>query len=153
MKADDLKITLISLHGLIRAKDPELGRDADTGGQVKYVLELAAELGRHPQVSQVDLLTRQIFDDRVGPDYAQLEEKITDNAKIVRIPFGPKRYLRKEALWPYIEVFIDQTLSYFKRHGLPDIIHGHYADAGLAGRSSPGFCTCLTFSPGIRWGG
>ncbi len=133
MKADDLKITLISLHGLIRAGEPELGRDADTGGQVKYVLELAAELSRHPQVSQVNLLTRQIFDDRVGPDYAQLEEKITENAKIVRIPFGPKRYLRKEALWPYIEVFIDQTLSYFKRHGLPDIIHGHYADAGLAG--------------------
>ena len=133
MKADDLKITLISLHGLIRAREPELGRDADTGGQVKYVLELAAELSRHPQVAQVDLLTRQIFDDRVGPDYAQLEEQITDNAKIVRIPFGPKRYLRKEALWPYIEVFIDQTLSHFKRHGLPDILHGHYADAGLAG--------------------
>lgn len=133
MKTENLKITLISLHGLIRAKDPELGRDADTGGQVKYVLELAAELSRHPQVAQVDLLTRQIFDDRVGPDYAQLEEPITDNARIVRIPFGPKRYLRKEALWPYIEVFIDQTLSYFKRNGLPDIIHGHYADAGLAG--------------------
>ena len=133
MKPEDLKITLISLHGLIRAKDPELGRDADTGGQVKYVLELAAELSRHPNVSEVNLLTRQIFDDRVGPDYAQLEEQITEGAKIVRIPFGPKRYLRKEALWPYIEVFIDQTLSYFKRHGLPDIIHGHYADAGLAG--------------------
>jgi sucrose-phosphate synthase len=127
------KVVLISLHGLIRAKDAELGRDADTGGQVKYVLELAAELARHDGVAQVDLLTRQIFDDRVGPDYAQLEEVIDGNAKIVRIPFGPKRYLRKEALWPYIEVFIDQTLSYFKRHGLPDIIHGHYADAGLAG--------------------
>ncbi len=133
MKTDDLKITLISLHGLIRANEPELGRDADTGGQVKYVLELAAELSRHPQVGQVDLLTRQIFDDRVGPDYAQLEEPITENARIARIPFGPKRYLRKEALWPYIEVFIDQALTHFRRHGLPDVIHGHYADAGLAG--------------------
>ena len=66
-----LKLILISLHGLIRAKEPELGRDADTGGQVKYVLELAAELARQPEVAQVDLLTRQIFDDRVGPDYAQ----------------------------------------------------------------------------------
>lgn len=133
MKTDNLKITLISLHGLIRAKHPELGRDADTGGQVKYVLELAAELSRHPQVAEVELLTRQIFDDRVDADYAQVEEAITENARIVRIPFGPKRYLRKEALWPYIEVFIDQTLTHFRRHGLPDIIHGHYADAGLAG--------------------
>ena len=128
-----LRIVLISLHGLIRARDPELGRDADTGGQVKYVLELAAELGRRPEVSQVELLTRQICDDRVGPDYAQLEEPIAANAKIVRIPFGPKRYLRKEALWPFMEVFIDQTLGYFRRTGLPHLIHGHYADAGYGG--------------------
>ena len=32
--AGPLKISLISLHGLIRACDPELGKDADTGGQV-----------------------------------------------------------------------------------------------------------------------
>ncbi len=132
-RRSNLKITLISLHGLIRAKEPELGRDADTGGQVKYVLELAAELARQEEVAEVELLTRQIIDERVGPDYAQPEEVIAGNAKIVRIPFGPKRYLRKEALWPYIEVFVDQVLSHFRRHGLPDVIHGHYADAGLAG--------------------
>ena len=127
------KITLISLHGLIRAQEPELGCNADTGGQVKYVLDLARELARHPEVREVELLTRQIIDDRVSPDYAQLEEPIAENARIVRLPFGPKRYIRKEALWPYIEVFIDQALGHFKRHGLPDIIHGHYADAGMAG--------------------
>ena len=37
-RPDALKITLISLHGLIRARDPELGRDSDTGGQITYVL-------------------------------------------------------------------------------------------------------------------
>lgn len=130
---DKSKITLISLHGLIRGNNPELGRDADTGGQVIYVLELARELAKHPDVREVELLTRQIVDDRVSSDYAQLEEKIAENAKIVRIPFGPNRYLRKELLWPYIDIFVDQTLSHFKRAGLPDIIHGHYADAGLAG--------------------
>ena len=128
-----LKITLISLHGLIRAKDAELGCDADTGGQVKYVLELARELASHPNVGEVELLTRQIIDPKVSDDYAQLQESISDNAKIIRIPFGPRRYLRKEALWPYIEMFVDQTLVHFRRSGLPDIIHGHYADAGLAG--------------------
>ena len=129
----NLKITLISLHGLIRAHEPELGRDADTGGQVKYVLELAREFAVQPNVREVELLTRQIVDPKVDDDYAQLEEPIAENAKIVRIPFGPKRYLRKESLWPYIEMFIDQTLAHFKRSGLPDVIHGHYADAGLAG--------------------
>ena len=128
-----MKITLISLHGLIRGRNPELGRDADTGGQVKYVLELARELSALSNVREVELLTRQIIDPKVSDDYAQLREPIADNAWIVRIPFGPKRYLRKESLWPYIEMFIDQTLPHFKRTGLPDVIHGHYADAGLAG--------------------
>lgn len=132
-RTENLKITLISLHGLIRAREPELGRDADTGGQIKYVLELAREFASQPNVREVELLTRQIRDPKVSEDYAKLEEPISENAKIVRIPFGPKRYLRKESLWPYLEMFIDQTLVHFKRSGLPDLIHGHYADAGLAG--------------------
>ena len=81
----------------------------------------------------MELLTRQIVDPKVDDDYAQLEEPIAEHAKIVRIPFGPKRYLRKEALWPHMEMFIDHTLTHFRRNGLPDVIHGHYADAGLAG--------------------
>nr|WP_236649170.1 HAD-IIB family hydrolase [Rhodopirellula sp. SM50] len=131
--AGELNICLISLHGLIRGTDPELGCDADTGGQVKYVLELARELGARSNVRQVQLLTRQIIDPKVSEDYAVLEEPIGECAKIVRIPFGPKRYLKKESLWPYIEMFIDQTLAHFKRNGIPDVIHGHYADAGIAG--------------------
>ncbi len=132
-RGGNLKIMLISLHGLIRAGEPELGRDADTGGQIKYVLELAREFAKQPRVREVELLTRQIIDPKVSDDYAQLEEPIAAGAKIVRIPFGPKRYLRKESLWPYIEMFIDQTLAHCKRSGLPDVIHAHYADAGLAG--------------------
>lgn len=132
-RQDGLKITLISLHGLIRVENLELGRDADTGGQIIYVLELAKELALQPHVREVEVLTRQVIDDKVSSDYSRLEEPISDKAKLVRIPFGPKRYLKKEALWPYIDLFIDQTLVYFRRHGIPDIIHGHYADAGLAG--------------------
>ncbi len=130
---EGIKITLISLHGLIRAHDLELGRDADTGGQIVYVLQLARELAAQPHVREVELLTRQIISRKVSDDYAQLEEPLSENAKLVRIPFGPKRYLKKEALWPYIDLFIDQTLVHFRRTGIPDIIHGHYADAGLAG--------------------
>ena len=37
----ELQIALISLHGLIRGENLELGRDEDTGGQTRYVLELA----------------------------------------------------------------------------------------------------------------
>jgi sucrose-phosphate synthase len=37
-------IQMFSLHGLIRGENLELGRDADTGGQVKYVIELGQHL-------------------------------------------------------------------------------------------------------------
>ncbi|MEQ9825809.1 MAG: HAD-IIB family hydrolase [Puniceicoccaceae bacterium] len=130
----ELKIALISLHGLIRYDDMELGRDADTGGQVKYVVELAEALSKHPNVAKVELLTRQIMDPRYDPSYAKVEESINDKATIIRIPFGPRRYLKKESLWPYLEEFVDQALHHFRRSGyLPDIIHAHYADAGYGG--------------------
>src|SRR5690606_25766439 len=107
---------------------------SDTGGQIIYVLELARALAERPEIAEVQLITRQIFDERVSDDYAQLEEQISDKAKIVRIPFGPKRYLKKENLWPFLDSFVDQTLVHFRRaRRLPDIIHGHYADAGYAG--------------------
>ena len=38
-------LLLISIHGLIRGHELELGRDADTGGQTKYVVDLARALG------------------------------------------------------------------------------------------------------------
>jgi len=129
-----IRIALLSLHGLIRGKNLELGRDEDTGGQTKYVVELAQALAEQDEVSRVDLITRQIFDDRVSEDYSHPEEKIGKNVYIIRIPFGPRRYLYKSKLWPYMEVFTDQCLNYFQRNrAVPDIIHGHYADAGYGG--------------------
>jgi len=133
-KDKGIRIALISLHGLIRGKNLELGRDEDTGGQTRYVLELARALGERDDISQVALITRQVIDDRVSDDYAALEEPLSDKASIVRIPFGPKRYLSKTKLWPYMEVFVDQCLNHFRRTDtVPDVIHGHYADAGYGG--------------------
>jgi sucrose-phosphate synthase len=127
-------IALVSLHGLVRGQELELGRDADTGGQVKYVVELARALAGHPEVARVDLFTRLVEDPKVSPDYAKPREMIGERAAIVRIPFGPRRYLRKEVLWPHLDEFIDRVPQYFREAGrTPDLVHGHYADAGLAG--------------------
>ena len=65
---DDLYLVHISIHGLIRGGDLELGRDADTGGQCKYVLELVRALAEHERVGQVDLLTRQVIDSKVSTE-------------------------------------------------------------------------------------
>lgn len=129
-----LYVLMLSVHGLIRADEPELGVDADTGGQTLYVLELARALGRHPAVDRVDLLTRLLEDPRVAPDYARPEEDLGQSARLVRLPFGPRRYLRKEALWNHLDQMVDRTVAYLRQLGrLPDVIHSHYADAGYVG--------------------
>ena len=97
---EGLYLALISIHGLVRGENLELGRNADTGGQVKYVVELARALAEEPGVSRVDLLTRLIEDQRYSSDYAAPLEPLSEKARIVRIPCGPKRYVRKEGLWP-----------------------------------------------------
>ena len=130
-----LYILMISVHGLIRGKDLELGVDADTGGQTTYVVELARALARNPGVERVDLLTRQILDSSVSPDYAQTEEQIGPGARILRLPCGPRRYLRKELLWPHLDQMVDHCLHALRQQGrLPDLIHTHYADAGYVGQ-------------------
>ena len=131
MKSSGLYIQLFSVHGLIRGESPELGGDADTGGQVKYVLELAKALGECEEIDRVDLVTRLIDDKAVAPDYAVPVEPLSEHARIIRIRCGGKKYLRKELLWPHLEYFIDRSIRFIKSQGrVPDIFHGHYADAG-----------------------
>lgn len=129
-----LYLLLISVHGLIRGNNLELGRDADTGGQTKYVVELARALGRRAEVDKVDLLTRRIIDDQVSSDYAEVFEPLSTKAAIVRIECGGKKYLAKEMLWDSLDNFADNILFYLKSQGrIPDVIHSHYADAGYVG--------------------
>ncbi|GMP94492.1 hypothetical protein CsSME_00043939 [Camellia sinensis var. sinensis] len=157
-KEKKLYIVLISLHGLIRGENMELGRDSDTGGQVKYVVELARALGEMPGVYRVDLLTRQVSSPDVDWSYGEPTEMLnsrnsendihetgeSSGAYIIRIPFGPKdKYIPKELLWPHISEFVDGALCHIIQMSRvlgeqiggmepvwPVAIHGHYADAG-----------------------
>ncbi|XP_048323517.2 probable sucrose-phosphate synthase 1 isoform X2 [Ziziphus jujuba] len=157
-KGKKLYIVLISLHGLIRGENMELGRDSDTGGQVKYVVELARALGSMPGVYRVDLLTRQVSSPDVDWSYGEPTEMLTprnqesfvdemgesSGSYIIRVPFGPKdKYVAKELLWPYIPEFVDGAMNHVIQMSKvlgeqigggkavwPVAIHGHYADAG-----------------------
>lgn len=127
-------IALISVHGLIRGQNLELGRDADTGGQTLYVLELAQALSEHPAIAQVDLITRRVVDEAVDSDYAEALEVINDRFRIVRIDAGPDEYIFKEHLWDHLDAFADNLADFFREQNrFPDLIHSHYADAGLVG--------------------
>ncbi|PIA51242.1 hypothetical protein AQUCO_01100228v1 [Aquilegia coerulea] len=157
-KGKKLYIILISLHGLVRGENMELGRDSDTGGQIKYVVELARALAMMPGVYRVDLFTRQISSPEIDWSYGEPTEMLTSGSEyndgnevgessgayIVRIPFGPRdKYLHKELLWPHIQEFVDGALAHVLnmsrvlgeqigegRPVWPYVIHGHYADAG-----------------------
>jgi sucrose-phosphate synthase len=109
----------------------ELGRDADTGGQIKYVVELGNALSRCENVERVELFTRLIYDKAVSEDYAQPIEKINDKFFIFRIQCGGRKYMRKELLWSHLDEYVDKTIKYIKReNAIADIVHGHYPDGG-----------------------
>jgi sucrose-phosphate synthase len=128
-----MHIALVSLHGLFRAERPPIGLDADNGGQIVYVLELARALGELPEVERVHLFTRLVDDPRLDRDYAVPREVMHPKVDIRRIPFGGPGYLPKEALWPHLDEFVAGARDHIARHGLRiDWLHAHYADAGLA---------------------
>lgn len=117
-------ILMISLHGYVGA-EPELGKP-DTGGQVVYVLELADRFSRLGK--RVDLVTRR-FEDQ--PEY----DEVNDNYKVWRIPFGGKRFIRKEDMHDHLNQFVTNCLSAIRKAGKQyDIVYSHYWDAGWAGQ-------------------
>ena len=127
-------LLLISIHGLIRGHDLELGRDADTGGQTKYVVDLARALAEREDVRQVDLVTRRVVDPSVSADYAAPVDALSDKARIVRIDAGPEEYLAKEQLWDHLDSFMDNLTNWLNEQPrMPDLVHSHYAAAGYVG--------------------
>ena len=124
-------IQMFSIHGLVRAENMELGRDADTGGQIKYVVELGRHLSRRNDIGRVDLFTRLIADKAVSEDYAAVEEKVTDKFSIIRIQCGGRKYKRKELLWPHLDEYVDRAIKRYRQNRtVPDLVHGHYPDGG-----------------------
>jgi sucrose-phosphate synthase len=131
MQSHKYHIQMFSLHGLLRAENMQLGHDADTGGQIKYVVELCQALSQFENVERVELFTRLINDRALSEDYARPVEPVNDKFRIIRIQCGGRKYMRKELLWPHLDEYVDKTIKYIKRqNALPDIVHGHYPDAG-----------------------
>lgn len=117
-------ILMLSIHGYVGA-EPELGKP-DTGGQVVYVLELAKRFSRLGR--RVDLVTRR-FEDQPEVD------EVNENFRVWRIPFGGKKFIRKEDMHDYLGDFVTNFLSAARNRGVQyDVVHSHYWDAGLAGQ-------------------
>ncbi len=144
---------MFSIHGLLRHENLEMGRDADTGGQIKYVIELAKSLSHQKIVDRVDLFTRLLSDKTISEDYSQAIEVINEKFRIIRIQCGGRKYIRKELLWPHLDEYVDKTVKFIKREKIiPDIFHGHYADGGYVASQLAGLFSIPFFFTGHSLG-
>jgi mannosylfructose-phosphate synthase len=114
---------MISLHGYVSG-EAELGLP-DTGGQVVYVLKLSECLARLGY--KVDIFTRR-FEDQPAI------ETLGDRLRIVRIPSGGTKLIRKEWMGDVIPEWVENAQAWIDRKDLHyTFIDSHYWDAGLAG--------------------
>ncbi|MBA4031841.1 MAG: glycosyl transferase family 1 [Planctomyces sp.] len=133
-------VQILSLHGLVRGDSIEMGRDADTGGQVRYVLDLAVALAEDPRITQVDLVTRKLRGtgadgQPLDAEYAREIEPLSPKSRIVRLSCGDDQYVRKEDLWPFLPELTNRLEEFTRAQSWPLAwIHGHYADAGVVAR-------------------
>jgi sucrose-phosphate synthase len=129
-----MHIAFLNPQGNFDPQDSYWTEHPDFGGQLVYVKQVAlamAELGH-----TVDILTRQIIDPE-WPEFAGPRDAYPESAdvRIVRLPAGPTRFLRKELLWPHlVRDWIPGILAFYEDEGrTPDAFTAHYGDGGLSG--------------------
>lgn len=122
----------IALQGCLRATDVEYGITADTGGHIRYLLDLVAASGRHAAIDRIEIVTRAFHHAVYAECYAEPVERIDAKARIVRLATASGAYLVKEDLWTehdsLVDALVDHIATLDRR---PDVMHAHYADAGL----------------------
>lgn len=129
-----MRIAFLNPQGNFDPDDRYWTEHPDFGGQLVYVKEVALALGRMGHL--VDIVTRRIVD----PDWPGFESTwdaypLEPNVRIVRLPCGGDRFLRKEDLWAYLgSEWVPNVVTFYKQESRqPDMVTTHYADGGLAG--------------------
>jgi len=129
-----MHIAFLNPQGNFDPQDRYWTAHPDFGGQLVYVKEVALALGRMGH--RVDILTRRIRD----PDWAGFEADLdaypdAPNVRIVRLPCGGDRFLRKEELWPHLtREWLPRIIGFYAQEGRPpDAATAHYGDGGLVG--------------------
>lgn len=121
----------IALQGCLRAKDVEYGVTADTGGHIRYLLDLVRASSAHRAIDRVEIVTRAFIDPVHGHCYEQQIETIDAHTRIVRLATDDSGYLAKEHLWTQHAAMLETLVAHIEAlDRWPDVIHAHYADAG-----------------------
>ena len=124
----------IALQGALRWDNVEYGITADTGGHIKYVLELVEALARNPRIGSIDLVTRAFDDPALDPGYGRALEEVSNKVRIVRLDGGHRDYIPKEQMWTEHDALARSLLAHVDAGPKPDLVHAHYADAGILAR-------------------
>lgn len=126
-----MHIVHLALQGCLRGSDIEYGITADTGGHIRYLMELVEASEQDPAIERITLVTRAFECDFSRIDYTCPTEIISNKVTLIRLPTQHPGYLCKEDLWQELPSFTDafeQWLTTLPKP--PDALHAHYADAG-----------------------
>ncbi len=128
-----MHLAFLNPQGNFDPNDSYWTEHPDFGGQLVYVKELAlamAGLGHH-----VDIVTRRIVDP-AWPEFAAPLDGYpgVERVRIVRLPCGGDRFLRKEDLWPHLGTeWVPNVVAFYDTEGQrPDAVTSHYGDGGLS---------------------
>jgi sucrose-phosphate synthase len=121
----------VALQGALRGRNVEYGVTADTGGHIRYLMGLVQASEKDADIERITIATRA-FHSELGDEYWQPRESVTRKIEIVRFPTEQEGYLAKEELWHEVPSFADTLIAWIeKQPKRPDILHAHYADAGM----------------------
>jgi sucrose-phosphate synthase len=121
----------VALQGALRGRNVEYGVTADTGGHIRYLMGLVEASEKDAAIERIVIATRAFHGD-LGDEYWQPREAVTRKIEIVRFPTAQAGYLPKEELWREVPSFADALIAWIeKQPKRPDILHAHYADAGV----------------------
>ena len=125
----------VALQGCLTLHNVPYGITADTGGHIKYLLELASASASDPNVERIDLVTRGFRDPHLGAAFWPGSGEQEGKLRVVRLEDDCERYLAKEDLHEQHEPLWVAFRSYLRGlDRLPDMIVAHYADAGFLAR-------------------
>jgi len=119
----------IALQGCLRGRDVVYGLTSDTGGHIRYLLDLVGASAQDARIARIVMATRR-FEGPPGPDYALPEERVSDKVELVRLASASPGYRSKEAMHGEVESYAENLIAWIGRQPrAPDIVHAHYADA------------------------
>lgn len=117
----------VALQGCLKGTDVKYGLTADTGGHIRYLLDLAQASAAHDPAGRIVIATRRF--EGIAPEYERPREEVRTGVEIVRLASANPAYLPKEELYGEVASFAGNLIAFIEKEGRPDLIHAHYADA------------------------